>query len=163
MSKPTPNHSGARALAGLLAGTIFGVGLAVAQMTDPRKVLGFLDVAGAWDASLLLVLGSAVAVAAIAFRFLLRRPAPLFDDRFHVPTATAIDARLIAGAAIFGIGWGLGGYCPGPAIASLGFGNPEALYFVPALLAGAGLQRWQARRRSPALPDPHRPPPSPAT
>jgi uncharacterized membrane protein YedE/YeeE len=133
-----------------LAGAVFGVGLAVAQMIDPRKVLGFLDVAGTWDASLLFVLGGAVVVAAIGFHFVLRRPAPLFDDRFHVSTLKAVDSRLVIGAAIFGIGWGLGGYCPGPAISSLGFGNAEALLIVPAMLAGAGLQRWQARQRGPA-------------
>jgi uncharacterized protein len=136
-----------RALAALLAGTVFGIGLAVAQMIDPLKVLGFLDVTGAWDASLLFVLGGAVVVAFIGFRFVLRRPGPLFDERFHLAKVTSIDTGLVAGAAIFGVGWGLGGYCPGPAIASLGFGNVEALWFVPAMLAGAGLQRWVARRR----------------
>jgi hypothetical protein len=141
-----------RALAGLLAGVVFGVGLAVAQMTDPLKVLGFLDLAGAWDASLLFVLGGAVVLAAVAFRFVLRWPAPLLDERFHLPTKAAIDRPLLVGSALFGIGWGLAGYCPGPAIASLGFGNPEALWIVPALLAGAALQRWQAARRRPALP-----------
>jgi hypothetical protein len=113
-------------------------------------VLGFLDVAGAWDASLLFVLGGAVVVAAIGFRLALRRPAPPFDDRFRLPVARPVNADLIAGAAIFGIGWGLGGYCPGPAVASLGFGNAEALWFVPAMLVGAGLQRWQARRHQAA-------------
>ncbi len=149
MSERVSTPSSARALVALLAGAVFGLGLAVAQMIDPRKVLGFLDVAGAWDASLLFVLGGAVVVAAIGFHFVLRRPAPLFEERFHVSTLQAIDARVIIGAAIFGIGWGLGGYCPGPAIASLGFGNAEALWVVPAMLAGAGLQRWQARRRGP--------------
>jgi hypothetical protein len=134
-----------RALVALLVGVVFGVGLALAQMVDPLKVLGFLDVAGAWDASLLFVLGGAVVVAAIGFRLALRRPAPPFDDRFQLPVARPVNAALIAGAAIFGIGWGLGGYCPGPAVASLGFGNAEALWFVPAMLVGAGLQRWQAR------------------
>jgi len=151
MSAPTSANAGPRALTGFVAGAIFGIGLAVAQMIDPLKVLGFLDVSGAWDASLLFVLGGAVVLAAIGFRWVLHRPAPLFDDRFHVSALKAIDTRLVAGAAIFGIGWGLGGYCPGPAIASLGFGNPEALWFVPAMLVGAGLQRWQARRRSPTV------------
>jgi len=136
-----------RAFVALLVGAIFGVGLALAQMIDPLKVLGFLDLAGAWDASLLFVLGGAVVVAAIGFRYVLRRPAPQFDDLFHVPARRPIDTPLIVGATIFGIGWGLGGYCPGPAIASLGFGNAEALCFVPAMLIGAGLQRWQTQRR----------------
>ena len=117
-------------------------------MIDPLKVLGFLDVAGAWDASLLFVLGGAVLVAAIGFRVVQRRTRPLFDERLRWPAVTRVDAALLAGAAIFGIGWGLGGYCPGPAIASLGFGNPEAWWFVPSMFAGAGLQRWQARRRT---------------
>jgi len=142
----------ARALAALLAGIVFGVGLAVAQMTDPRKVLGFLDLAGAWDASLLFVLGGAVLLAGIAFRFLVKRRAPLLDPQFHLPGATAIDRPLLLGSALFGVGWGLAGYCPGPAIASLGFGNAEALWIVPALFAGAALQRWQAARRFPDAP-----------
>ena len=137
-----------RAVVALVVGVVFGAGLALAQMIDPGKVLGFLDVAGACDASLLFVLGGAVVVAAIGFRLALRRPAPQLDDLFDLPSARSIDAPLIVGAAIFGIGWGLGGYCPGPAIASLGFGNVEALWFVPAMLIGAGLQRWQALRRT---------------
>jgi uncharacterized membrane protein YedE/YeeE len=136
-----------QALVGLLAGTAFGLGLGVSQMVDPRKVLGFLDIAGAWDPSLMFVLGGAVGVTALGFRFVLRRPAPLLGDRFHLSRAVAIDAPLCAGAVLFGIGWGLAGYCPGPAIASLGFANPEALWFLPAMLAGIGLQRWQLRRR----------------
>jgi len=147
MTAPASRQA-SRALVALLVGTVFGVGLALAQMTDPVKVLGFLDVAGAWDASLLFVLGGAVLVAAIGFRFALRRPAPQFDDRFRLPAARSVDVTLVIGAAIFGVGWGLGGYCPGPAVASLGFGNAEALWFVPAMLIGASLQRWQARRRA---------------
>jgi uncharacterized membrane protein YedE/YeeE len=131
-----------------LSGSVFGVGLAVAQMTDPRKVLGFLDVTGAWDASLLFVLGGAVVLSALAFHFVLRRPAPLWDMRFHLPAVSAIDRPLLLGSALFGIGWGLAGYCPGPAIASLGFGNAEALWLVPAMLAGAALHRWRHARTS---------------
>ncbi|HET7867111.1 MAG TPA: DUF6691 family protein [Burkholderiaceae bacterium] len=140
-----------RALAALVAGAVFGTGLAVAQMIDPRKVLGFLDVAGDWDASLLFVLGGAVVLAAVAFRVVLRRPAPLWDDCFHLSARQGIDAPLLLGAALFGIGWGLAGYCPGPAIASLAFGNSEAWWFVPAMAAGAALQRWQARARPPGV------------
>jgi hypothetical protein len=147
-----PPHAVARGLAALLAGTLFGIGLALAQMIDPLKVLGFLDLAGDWDPSLLFVLGGAVVLAAAGFRYVLRRPAPLFDAQFRLPASSAVDRALIAGAAIFGVGWGLGGYCPGPALASLGYGNPEAFWFVPAMLAGAGLQRWQARRRAPPTP-----------
>ncbi|KAF1046282.1 DUF6691 family protein [Xylophilus sp.] len=140
-----------RSVAALLSGTVFGLGLSIAQMTDPRKVLGFLDVAGAWDASLLLVLGGAVAVAAAGFAWVLRRRAPVLDDDFQLPArGAAIDAPLLGGAALFGIGWGLAGYCPGPALASIAFGNAEALWFVPALAAGWALRRWQERRRSAA-------------
>jgi uncharacterized membrane protein YedE/YeeE len=140
----------AQALAGLLAGIVFGLGLGVAQMVDPRKVLNFLDVAGSWDPSLMFVLGGAVVVAALGFGLVLRRPAPLLGERYHIGLATAVDRPLLGGALLFGIGWGLAGYCPGPAIASLGFANPEVLWFVPAMLAGIGLQRWQLRRRGAA-------------
>jgi uncharacterized membrane protein YedE/YeeE len=144
---------GVRLLVALAAGTVFGLGLALAQMIDPLKVLAFLDVAGRWDGSLLFVLGGAVLLAAIGFRWVLGQPQPLFDDRFFLPTVDRVDRRLLLGAAIFGAGWGLGGYCPGPAIASLAYANPEALWFVPAMLAGAGLQRWWANRAStPSLP-----------
>jgi hypothetical protein len=134
-----------RSWVSLLSGTVFGFGLALAQMTDPNKVLGFLDVAGDWDPSLMLVLGDAVGTAALAFRHVLRRAAPALDNHFHISHKVQIDAPLLVGATLFGVGWGLGGYCPGPAISSLGFGNAEALWFVPAMLLGAGLQRWQAR------------------
>ncbi len=137
-----------QALVGLLAGIVFGLGLGLSQMVDPNKVLNFLDIAGTWDPSLMRVLGGAVGVAALGYRLVLRRPAPLLGERFHVSPATAIDAPLLVGALLFGVGWGLAGYCPGPAIASLGFANPEALWFLPAMLAGIGLQRWQLRRRA---------------
>lgn len=143
-----------RAVAALLAGTVFGAGLAVAQMTAPRKVLNFLDLAGAWDPSLLFVLGGAVVLAFAGYRVVLRRSRPLFDDRFHLPSSTAIDAALIGGAVLLGLGWGLAGYCPGPAIASLGLRNPEALWFVPALALGALAQRWRALRGRRAAVDP---------
>jgi len=133
-----------RAVASLGAGSVFGVGLALSHMTDPARVLGFLDVSGHWDPRLLGVLGGAVAVTALSFRRLLRRPAPRLDQRFHLPAFTRIDAPLLLGAALFGVGWGLGGYCPGPAIAALGSGNAELAWLLPAMLLGAGLQRWQA-------------------
>jgi len=138
----------------LASGTLFGLGLAVAQMTDPRKVLNFLDFAGTWDPSLLLVLGGATGLSVLAFRFILARRAPLLDAQFHLPPPQAqVDLPLIAGSALFGIGWGLAGYCPGPALASLGFGNAEALWVVPAMVAGSCLQRWQATRKA-ALAEP---------
>lgn len=140
-------------LAALGTGTLFGLGLAVAQMTDPRKVLNFLDLAGRWDPSLLFVLGGAVTVSFVAFRFILARRAPVLDTQFHLPPPTArVDGPLVAGSALFGIGWGLAGYCPGPAIASLGTGNAEALWVVPAIVAGAALQRWQAKRQAAVAP-----------
>lgn len=142
--------------AALLAGTVFGLGLAIAQMVDPLKVLAFLDVAGDWDASLLFVLGAAVGVAGVGFALLRRQGQPWLDSRFHPPAAQPVDRPLLLGSALFGIGWGLGGYCPGPAIAALGFAHAEAFWFVPAMLAGAGLQRWQARRREARTPGPVR-------
>jgi uncharacterized membrane protein YedE/YeeE len=150
MTSP-PNRSASFGLrrvgAALLCGLVFGAGLAIAQMTDPRKVLNFLDLAGPWDASLLFVLGGAVVVAFAGYRIVLRRAKPLLDDRFHLPQSTSVDAALIGGAVLFGLGWGLAGYCPGPAIASLGLHDPEAPWFVPALALGALAQRWRARQR----------------
>jgi uncharacterized protein len=147
---PLSRASLRRSFAALLAGVVFGAGLTTAQMTDPRKVLNFLDVAGSWDASLLFVLGGAVLLAFAGYRVVLRRATPLFGDRFHLPTARSIDAALVGGATLFGLGWGLGGYCPGPAIASLGLSNPEMPWFVPAMALGALAQRWQGRRRQAA-------------
>ena len=144
MSRAKPVLQG---LVSVLAGVVFGVGLTVSQMINPDKVLDFLDVAGAWDASLLLVLGGAVIVSVVPFRLVLRRATPVLDDHFHLPTTSVIDARLLTGSAIFGVGWGLAGYCPGPAVASLGFANPEALWLVPAILLGASLQRWLDQRQ----------------
>jgi uncharacterized membrane protein YedE/YeeE len=134
-----------RALVALLAGVLFGLGLAIAQMTDPLKVQAFLDLAGDWDPSLAFVMGGAVTVAALGFALVRRRPAPWLEERFHISARSAIDRDLCLGALLFGIGWGAAGYCPGPAISSLGFGNAEALWFVPALLAGAALQRLMQR------------------
>ena len=129
----------------LAAGTVFGLGLAIAQMTNPNKVLSFLDITGHWDASLLFVLGAAVILSAATFHIILRKPSPRFDSRFHLPQSALIDARLVTGAAIFGMGWGIAGYCPGPALASLGFGNSELLWLLPALLLGMALQAWLDR------------------
>ena len=133
-------------LVSLVAGVVFGLGLAVAEMTNPLKVLDFLDLAGHWDPSLAFVMGGAVMVTLVAFRFVLRRPVPLYGDRFHLPTLTQLDRKLLGGAALFGIGWGLAGYCPGPALATILSGNSETWLFVPAMLVGGALQRWQNRR-----------------
>lgn len=131
----------AHPLAALGVGAVFGLGLSLAQMTHPRKVLDFLDVTGRWDASLFLVLGGAVAVYALAYLVVRRRAAPLLDMRFHWPEPGAIDARLVGGSALFGIGWGLAGYCPGTAVAGLGTGNAEVLWVLPATVLGIVLQR----------------------
>ncbi|WP_433852198.1 DUF6691 family protein [Stenotrophomonas nitritireducens] len=128
-------------LAALLAGALFGLGLAVSGMTDPLRILGFLDVAGAFDPTLLFVLGGAVGTTMLLFRFVLRRPAPVLAERFQVSQLRSVDARLLVGAGVFGIGWGLAGYCPGPALVGLGVLSPEALWFVPAMLAGMALHR----------------------
>ena len=133
-------------LVSLVAGVVFGLGLAVADMTNPLKVLDFLDLAGNWDPSLAFVMGGAVLVTLVSFRFVLRRPVPLYGERFHLPTLTHLDRKLLGGAALFGIGWGLVGYCPGPALATLLSGNSETWLFVPAMLVGGAIQRWQSRR-----------------
>lgn len=135
----------ARAAAAGLAGVVFGLGLSLSQMVDPAKVLAFLDLAGAWDPSLALVMGGALAVAAPAFAWA-RRPAarPLLAARFSMPERRAIDAPLLAGSALFGVGWGLGGLCPGPALAGLAAGEPRVWLFVAALGAGAlAHDRWR--------------------
>ena len=137
-----------RNLAALGSGLVFGLGLSLAQMTNPDKVLNFLDLSGHWDPSLLLVLGGAVVLSTLGFRLVFKRCAPLWDSLFHLPLTRAIDRPLVLGSALFGIGWGLSGYCPGPAIASLGFGNPEALWVVPSIVAGAALQRWTHYRQT---------------
>jgi len=125
-----------RTLGGLFAGLLFGAGLSVSAMIDPAKVIGFLDVAGDWDPSLAFVMLGAVAVTAIGYRTVLRRGQPLFEPSFSLPTRRDLDPTLILGAGLFGIGWGLAGYCPGPALAGLGLGNLETFAFVGAMLVG---------------------------
>lgn len=123
------------------AGFVFGTGLWISGMANPRKVLGFLDVTGDWDASLMLVMGGAVAVTLLGFRFVLARDKPLFGDRFELPEKRDIDLPLVAGAAIFGAGWGIAGYCPGPALTSLATLSADSIVFVAAMIAGGFLQR----------------------
>ena len=125
----------ARALP-LGAGLVFALGLALSGMTQPAKVIGFLDFFGRWDPSLAFVMVGAIGVYAIALRLGARRDHPRFAPRFVLPTPTRVDARLVAGAAIFGVGWGTSGFCPGPALVSLGAGTRAAAWFVPALIAG---------------------------
>lgn len=126
----------ARILAGLLAGLLFGVGLSLSGMINPAKVIGFLDIAGAWDPSLAFVMLGAVGVTAIGYKVTLRRGAPLLEPGFSLPSRRDLDAPLLIGAALFGAGWGLAGYCPGPAIAGLGFAKIETVAFVAAMLVG---------------------------
>lgn len=123
-------------LAAIFAGALFGVGLGVSGMTRPKKVVGFLDLAGAWDASLAFVMLGAIAVHLVAYRLLRRRTSPLFDTKFHLPTRSDIDRRLVLGGALFGVGWGLGGFCPGPGIVAAASGAPAAVAFVVAMTAG---------------------------
>jgi uncharacterized membrane protein YedE/YeeE len=124
-----------------LCGVLFGLGLAISQMVNPEKVLAFLDIFGNWDPSLLLVIGSATGFTMVSFRWVLKRQQPLFADTFRLPTKTDIDGRLIIGAALFGIGWGLAGYCPGPGIAAVTLGKLEPVVFVVCLLIGSSLTR----------------------
>jgi uncharacterized protein len=124
------------ALAAFVAGLIFAIGLAIGGMTQPAKVVGFLDLTGDWDPSLMFVMGGAVMMHAILYRLIRQRPTPLFTAAFSVPTRKDIDARLISGAALFGIGWGLSGFCPGPAITSLASGKMPVVIFVAATTVG---------------------------
>ena len=128
------------ALSALGAGLVFGVGLGLSGMTQPPKVIAFLDVFGAWDPSLMFVMMGAIAVHFGLSRLIRRRERPLLDARFHLPTARDIDGRLVVGSAVFGLGWGLGGFCPGPAIVTLGSGAMAAIVFVAAMAAGMALQ-----------------------
>lgn len=131
-----------KVLAGYLAGLLFGLGLAISGMTDPARVIGFLDVAGSWDPTLIFVLGGAVVTTFLGYRLVWRRPAPLLETRFQLPTRRDLDVRLLGGAAFFGIGWGLSGYCPGPAVASLPGLSWPLLMFLVAMMSGW----WLARR-----------------
>ncbi|MGV2129739.1 DUF6691 family protein [Agrobacterium vitis] len=125
-----------KAAAALLSGLLFGFGLSLSGMLDPARVQGFLDIFGAWDPSLIFVLGGAVVTAFVGMVLVRRMARPVLADRFAMPTATRIDWRLVAGSALFGIGWGLGGFCPGPALAALPLGYGESLIFVAAMVIG---------------------------
>jgi uncharacterized protein len=129
------------AFAALLCGALFGIGLALARMTDPLVVLGFLDVFGDFDPTLAFVLLGATMTTAIAFHFVTRRARPIVATQFHLPATRTIDLPLVLGAAIFGVGWGLAGYCPGPALVGAGAGIGTALLFVPAMIAGSVVYR----------------------
>lgn len=137
------------AAASFLCGFVFALGLVLGGMTQPSKVVGFLDFTGAWDPSLAFVMGGALATHALLRPLVLRRGAPMLAPAFSLPSRVDIDGRLIAGAALFGVGWGLGGFCPGPAVASLGAASGAAMVVVPCMLAGMLLHdRWFAARSS---------------
>ena len=146
-----------------LAGALFGVGLPLSGMTAPLEVLGFLDFAGDWDPSLAFVMLGAVAVHFVAYRLIRRRPRPLFAEAFAVPAHGRVDSRLLFGSAVFGVGWGLAGYCPGPGIASLGSGTTQAVVVVAAMRAGlfmgkkleGCLQRRANERAAASMAEPH--------
>lgn len=133
-------------LAALVSGVLFGVGLAVSGMTLPSKVAGFLDFTGSWDPTLMFVMGGAIGVHALVYWLARKRPSPILADRFQLPTRRDIDARLVLGAAIFGVGWGLGGYCPGPAVTSLVTGHLEVVAFVAAMLGAMWAVGWVEAR-----------------
>jgi uncharacterized membrane protein YedE/YeeE len=132
----------ALALTSLVVGTIFGLGLAVSEMINPARVIGFLDIAGRWDPTLMFVMGGALAVTLPGYALILRSSKPLLDREFFLPTKRDIDRPLVLGAALFGLGWGLGGFCPGPALAGLASGAPGVILFVIAMIAG----QWFAGR-----------------
>ena len=140
-----------RTLVAALCGLVFGAGLALAGMTNPAKVLAFLDVAGHWDATLAFVMGAALAVAAPAFAAARRRARPWLAEAFALPTRTDIDASLLGGAALFGVGWGLVGLCPGPALAGLARGSWEILLFNAAMIGGVLLHRFWLDPRRPGV------------
>jgi uncharacterized membrane protein YedE/YeeE len=133
-------------LAAAIAGALFALGLVISGMTDPHRVTAFLDVTRAWDPTLAFVMAGAIAIHAPLARLVRARLAPLFDPVFHTPAWTAIDTRLVAGAAIFGVGWGLSGYCPGPALVSVGTGALPVLAFIGAMIAGIAIVRLLGRR-----------------
>lgn len=128
----------------LFTGLVFGVGIAVSGMMDPAKVLNFFDVAGSWDPSLAFVMGGALLVTFIGYRIVWRCDAPLFEGRFQVPTSTVLDGKLIGGSALFGIGWGIAGFCPGAAIPALGTGRWEVALFLISVAVGFYVRRLLA-------------------
>ncbi len=142
-----------RILLAYVIGTVFGLGISISGMANPAKVLNFFDVAGTWDPSLAFVMASALAVTFVGYRLILPRPAgPMFERRFLLPSAGRIDARLVGGSAVFGIGWGISGFCPGGVLPALGTGRIEVILFVVAMVAGIFAARALMNFRSPATP-----------
>lgn len=130
----------------LALGLLFGIGLVISGMSDPAKVLNFLDLAGTWDPSLAFVMGGAVIVAFFGYRLVLKRDRPIVGSSFRIPTRTELEPRIFVGPAIFGFGWGLSGFCPGPALTALGLAAPGTLIFVPAMFVGMWLARLAGER-----------------
>jgi len=133
-------------ISALLSGLVFGLGLIVSGMANPAKVLGFLDLGGLWDPSLAFVMGGAIAVGAVAFAVAKRRSTSLLGAPMRLPNALHIDRRLVLGSLLFGVGWGVAGFCPGPALVGVGMGLAKAMAFVAAMLVGMGLFAWLERR-----------------
>ena len=125
-----------RLITSYLIGVIFGVGISISGMANPAKVLNFFDIAGAWDPSLIFVMGGALITTFIGYRIVLRRPAPTLEETFKLPTRSDLDLPLIGGSALFGVGWGIAGFCPGGALPALGTGRSEVIIFTVALIAG---------------------------
>lgn len=125
-----------------LVGLVFGVGISISGMANPSKVLNFFDIAGMWDPSLIFVMGGALVTTFIGYRLVFRRPAPVLEPKFQVPTSRVIDLKLIGGSALFGIGWGIAGFCPGGALPALGTGKWEVYAFIVAIIAGIFLARF---------------------
>lgn len=148
MNLPTTNVNSIKtALLYLLCGALFGIGLSLSGMTDQNKVLNFLDLAGHWDPSLIFVMISGISVTFVGYRYIFKRSSPFWAESFMLPTSNVIDKPLIQGALLFGAGWGLYGYCPGPAIASLAYFHWETLLFMAAMLAGMFLQSKHANNK----------------
>ena len=135
-------NSNAGRLSIFIAGFLFGLGLVVSGMANPGKVVGFLDLAGSWDPSLILVMGGGLLVTVPAFHFVLKNPQPLFEEKFFLPTSKAVDKKLLGGAMLFGLGWGIAGFCPGPAIVALVSLNSTVLLFFAAMIAGMLLHHF---------------------
>ena len=135
-------------LSEFLIGLVFGFGLILSGMTDPGKVIGFLDLFGTWDPSLAFVMGGAILVGVFAFRYATQRTQSFLGGAMRLPTSRDIDARLVGGSLLFGAGWGLAGFCPGPALVSLGAGQDKAVVFVLAMLAGMAVFEWLDKRRA---------------
>ena len=144
MKAISSNNNVKAALMYLFCGALFGAGLSLSGMTDQNKVIGFLDIFGAWDASLIFVMMGGVCVTLVGYKLIFKRLSPIWADSFLLPTSKVIDKNLILGALLFGVGWGLYGYCPGPAIASLAYLHWETFVFVTAMITGMFLQSKQA-------------------